>query len=215
MFRCKEQVIDKPHRHFDARVQHGIGEAVWDRHFPGDSPRRGGRGENSQRISCNARALCPASWVRRLDKSAGVSSLRPARKSSARAIHNGSRSSRWPACSCAGPLPWGRTHHAIGRTAARDFLDARGSAAQTYSEIGIELDGKREFKLAAKPIGNLCHEYALSKVAPESEFRWQCMPSDEAIENVRVMVRTPDRCHLKRVSFLIYRSAQGVDHENC
>ena len=54
---------------------------------------------NSPRICINSRALWLASWVFRLLKSALVSVSLPARKSSTRAIHRDSRSSRWPVCS--------------------------------------------------------------------------------------------------------------------
>ena len=56
---------------------------------------------NPARISANSWALWLASWVLRLPKSATASVSRSVRKSSTRAIHRGSRSSKWPACSWA------------------------------------------------------------------------------------------------------------------
>ena len=56
---------------------------------------------NPARISANSRALWLASWVLRLPRSATASVSRSVRKSSTRAIHRGSRSSKWPAWSWA------------------------------------------------------------------------------------------------------------------
>jgi hypothetical protein len=56
---------------------------------------------NPARISANSWALWLASCVLRLLRSAAASVSRPVRKSSTRALHRASRSSKWPACSCA------------------------------------------------------------------------------------------------------------------
>jgi hypothetical protein len=66
---------------------------------PRCSTKRSRAVRNPARISANSWALWLASWVLRLPRSATASVSRSVRKSSTRAIHRGSRSSKWPACS--------------------------------------------------------------------------------------------------------------------
>ena len=68
---------------------------------PRCSTKRSRAVRNPARISANSWALWLASWVLRLPRSATASVSRSVRKSSTRAIHRGSRSSKWPACSWA------------------------------------------------------------------------------------------------------------------
>lgn len=63
-----------------------------------------------------------------------------------------------------GPFFAAACDEAMGRYAAQEFFEARGSATQADAEIGIEVDGKVKFEFSFKPLAGVAHKESVAGV---------------------------------------------------
>jgi hypothetical protein len=118
---------------------------------PRCSTKRSRAVRNPARISANSWALWLASWVLRLPRSATASVSRSVRKSSTRAIHRGSRSSKWPACSWADHFPCGLPTNTSVVTLRSISSRRAGVAPQADTNVGVLVRRKGEVELPPEP----------------------------------------------------------------